>query len=195
MSSDNTPSADPRVERSRRLICDAALDELAEVGYGAMSIESIAKRAGVGKATIYRHWSGKLDLLASAVDSISTQMDVSPEGTVRDRAIELLTWLANYLSDGGPASACMPAMVSAAQYDESVREFHHRFSAERRAILIGIIDDGKRAGEIRNDADSQMLAEMLVGPLFYRRLMTSGTFPAADVDKIVDAALASVQTG
>ena len=85
-------------------------------------------------------------------------------------------------------------MVSAAQYDESVREFHHRFSAERRAILINVLDDGKRAGEISADADTQMLAEMLVGPLFYRRLMTSESFPAADVDKIVDAAFASIRT-
>ena len=194
MSSDDIQPTDPRVERSRRLICEAALDELAEVGYGAVNIESIAKRAGVGKATIYRHWEGKLGLLASALESISTEVQVSAVGTVRDRTIELLTWLANYLSDGSSASACMPAMVSAAQYDDSVREFHHRFSAERRAILIDVLDDGKRAGEISADADTQMLAEMLVGPLFYRRLMTSESFPAADVDKIVDAAFASVRT-
>jgi TetR/AcrR family transcriptional regulator of autoinduction and epiphytic fitness len=194
VSSDDTQSTDPRVERSRRLICEAALDELAEVGYGAMNMESIAKRASVGKATIYRHWDGKLGLLVSALESISTEVQVSDVGTVRDRTIELLTWLANYLSDGSSASACMPAMVSAAQYDESVREFHHRFSAERRAILVGVLEDGKRAGEISGDADTQMLAEMLVGPLFYRRLMTPHTFPAADVSKIVDVAFASVRT-
>ena len=57
---------DPRIERSRRVILEAALAELGEVGYGALTIESVAARAGVGKSTIYRHWSGKLNLVEDA---------------------------------------------------------------------------------------------------------------------------------
>src|SRR5947207_78275 len=55
---------DPRIERSRMVILQAAVEELAEVGYGAFTIESVAARAGVGKSTIYRHWPDKLALLA-----------------------------------------------------------------------------------------------------------------------------------
>ncbi|HEY3485891.1 MAG TPA: helix-turn-helix domain-containing protein, partial [Ilumatobacteraceae bacterium] len=70
---------DPRVERSRRVIMEATLDELGEVGYGALSIESVARRAGVGKATVYRHWDGKLDLVT---DSLVTLKSIirPPEG-------------------------------------------------------------------------------------------------------------------
>src|SRR5205807_9252928 len=57
---------DPRIERSRRVILEAALAELGEAGYGALTIESVAPRAGVGKSTIYRHWSGKLTLVEDA---------------------------------------------------------------------------------------------------------------------------------
>src|SRR4029450_13783209 len=53
---------DPRVERSRRVILEATLGELGEVGYGTLTIEAVAARAGVGKSTIYRHWPGKLEL-------------------------------------------------------------------------------------------------------------------------------------
>ncbi len=51
---------DPRIERTRRVVLEATLDELASVGYGALTVESVARRAGVGKATMYRHWAGKL---------------------------------------------------------------------------------------------------------------------------------------
>ena len=61
-------SLDPRIERSRRVILEAALDELGAVGYGALTIEGVAARAGVGKSTIYRHWPGKLPLVEDALD-------------------------------------------------------------------------------------------------------------------------------
>jgi TetR/AcrR family transcriptional regulator of autoinduction and epiphytic fitness len=182
---------DPRIERSRRLICDAALDEMGEVGYGAMTIESIARRAGVGKATVYRHWNGKLDLIESALDSVSTEMVIPDTGSTRDRIAAVLVLLASYLSDAeARGSACMPALVSAAQYDDAVRDSHHRFSAARRQVLIDLIDDGKTSGELTTAADSQLLAEMLVGPLFYGRLMSGQMFPPDRVGEIIDVVLA-----
>src|SRR4029078_13124760 len=60
-------SLDPRIERSRRVILEAALEELGAVGYGALTIEGVAARAGVGKSTIYRHWPGELPLVQGAV--------------------------------------------------------------------------------------------------------------------------------
>ncbi|MGI9646037.1 MAG: TetR/AcrR family transcriptional regulator [Ilumatobacteraceae bacterium] len=179
-----TVDLDPRVERSRKVICDATLDELADVGYGAMTIESIAKRAGVGKATIYRHWNGKLDLVESALDGLKADMVVPAEGTARERITALLVWLAGYLADSR-LSSCMPAMVSAAQYDDAVRAFHHRFTAERRQVMIEIVEDGIRSGEFPADWEPQLVAEALAGPLFYRRLMTPAPFPPDEVDRIV----------
>lgn len=183
-------SVDPRVERSRRLICEAAIVELAEVGYGAMTIESIARRAGVGKATVYRHWTGKLDLLESALTSITTEIVIPETGTARERIRAVLIWLAEYLEDEtSPSSACLPALVSAAQYDEAVRNSHRRFSAERRQVLIDVIDDGKSSGDIDTQIDSELLAETLVGPLFYGRLFSGTPFPPERVDEILDLLL------
>ena len=179
-----TVELDPRVERSRQVICDATLDELAQVGYGAMTIESIANRAGVGKATIYRHWNGKLDLVESALDHLKADMVVPAEGTARERITALLGWLARYLADSR-LSSCLPAMVSAAQYDDAVRAFHHRFTAERRQVMVELVEDGIRGGEFPSDWDPQLVAEALAGPLFYRRLMTPSPYPPDEVDEIV----------
>src|SRR5471032_3535335 len=71
---DTGPMIDPRVERSRQVILQAALDELGEVGYGTFRIESVAARAGVGKSTIYRHWPDKLALIADAFETFHVQM-------------------------------------------------------------------------------------------------------------------------
>src|ERR1700733_10967412 len=81
---------DPRVERSRQAILQAALDELGEVGYGTFRIESVAARAGVGKSTIYRHWPDKLALIADAFETFHVQMDPDiGERTARE-SVELL---------------------------------------------------------------------------------------------------------
>jgi len=183
-----TLDRDPRVERSRRAIQEATVDELAEVGYGAMTIESIAKRAGVGKATIYRQWRGKVDLVESVLEMIREDAVVRVDGTVRERVTSLLQWLAYYLSDSRAAS-CMPAMVSAAHFDDAVGEFHFRFADERRQVLVDLLSEGSASGELDSDLDAGLTAEVLVAPFFYRRLMTNEVFPTADVDRLVGAVL------
>src|SRR5256885_1383400 len=72
---------DPRIERSRRVILEAALEELGQAGYGALTIESVAARAGVGKSTIYRHWPGKLALVEDAFRTLKAQTLVLVPGT------------------------------------------------------------------------------------------------------------------
>src|SRR5262245_14991403 len=86
---------DPRIERSRRVILEAALEELGEVGYGALTIESVAARAGVGKSTIYRHWSGKLALVEDAFRTMKAQALVPTAGTIRERIVAYLEQVAN----------------------------------------------------------------------------------------------------
>lgn len=180
---------DPRVERSRRLICEAAIAELSEVGYGAMSVESIARRAGVGKATVYRHWNGKLDLVASALEQTKDEMELPVTETVRERIVLLIRWVATYLADV-ERSGALPALISASVYDESVRDFHHRFSSERRRVLVGLLDEGVAAGEFDlGGADHVLVAETLVGPLFYERMNTPSPFDPARVTEVVDLVL------
>jgi AcrR family transcriptional regulator len=181
-----TPPAgpDPRIERSRTAILQATVDELRTVGYGAMSIESIAARAQVGKATIYRHWRGKLDLVESALETLKQDITVPVDGTVRERIVAFLTSLAGFLTDSD-LSACLPALVSAAQYDDSVREFQRRFSGARRQALVDLVASGIEGGDLPAGLDPELVAELLVGPLFYRRLMGSDPFPPDRVGELV----------
>jgi AcrR family transcriptional regulator len=178
------PGSDPRVERSRSVIHRATIDELAEVGYGAMTIESIARRAGVGKATVYRHWRGKLDLVASALETLKEDIFAPTEGTVRERVTALLIGLAVHLSDADLAR-CLPALISAAQYDDSVREFQRAFSRERRRVLVDLLTEGIASGEFDADLDAELAAAVLAGPLFYARLLSHEPFPPERVEQVV----------
>jgi AcrR family transcriptional regulator len=179
---------DPRVERSRRIILEAVLDELGKVGYGALTIEGVAARAGVGKSTIYRHWPGKLELVEDAFRTLKASVVVPEDGTLRERVIAILQQVAGLLRES-TYSACMPALIDAAERDPRVRAFHTRFSAERRAVLVDILRDAVESGELPPTADPELLADALVGPILVRRLMlTEPVGPeiaAALVDQIL----------
>jgi TetR/AcrR family transcriptional regulator, regulator of autoinduction and epiphytic fitness len=180
---------DPRVERSRMLILSAAVEELADVGYGRVTIESIAARAGVGKSTIYRHWPDKLALIADAFETFHEQMvpDLG-ELPVRDAVVLLLGHVAEVVVDS-TFSRCIPALIEGAERDQRVREFHHRYSAERRQSLIDLITRGIREGQIKRSIDPELATITLLGAIFYRRLMTSKPFDPADAMQLVNLVL------
>jgi TetR/AcrR family transcriptional regulator, regulator of autoinduction and epiphytic fitness len=161
---------DPRVERSRRVILEAVLAELGEVGYGAMTIEGVAARAGVGKSTIYRHWPGKLELVEDAFRTVKAEVAVPPQGSIRDRVIGILEQIADLVAES-TYSACMPALIEAAERDPRVHDFHCRFSTERRAVLVSVLRHAVESGELAEGTDPEILADALVGPILMRRLM------------------------
>jgi TetR/AcrR family transcriptional regulator of autoinduction and epiphytic fitness len=181
---------DPRIERSRRVILEAVLVELGLVGYGALTIEAVAARAGVGKSTIYRHWSGKLDLVEDAFRTLKAQALVPESGTLRERLTAFLEQVAQLVEES-TYSACMPALIDAAERDPQVRAFHTNFSAERRAVLVDVLRDAVKTGELPKDADPELLADALVGPIVMRRLMFSEPFDPKLVPALVDQVLPS----
>src|SRR5262245_8638859 len=122
---------DPRVERSRRIILSAALEVMAEVGYGGLTIEAVAARAGVGKSTVYRHWTGNLDLVEDAIRNLKAAVPYPTTGSVRDRLTELLRHIATAMTDS-TWSHCLPAIIEAAERDPEVMTVHRRLAVERR---------------------------------------------------------------
>lgn len=186
---DREPPGDPRVEYSRRVIRRAALAELAEAGYGGFAIESVAARAGVGRSTVYRHWDGKLALIADALQTLNEQP--GPEigaGNPRARVEGILRHLAEVLTSS-PFSECVPALIHAADHDATVREFHHDYSARRRQGLVEAIAAGVASEDFAAATDPDAASLALAGALFYRRLMTSQAPDAALVSTLVNVVL------
>ncbi len=179
---------DPRVERSRRVILSAALDVLAEQGYGGLTIEAVAARAGVGKSTVYRHWSGKLGLVEDAIRSLKSAVASPTTGSVRERLTELLQQIARAMDDSA-WSNCLPAIIEAAGRDPEVMSIHRRLASERRQYLVDLLAEGAATGEVPAGIDLGLLAECLVGPIILRRLMLYERFDDASVRQLLDQLL------
>mgnify|MGYP001413984245 CR=1 FL=1 len=167
---------DPRIERSRQVIRQAAVDELGAAGYGAFTIESVAARAGVAKSTIYRHWPDKLALIADTFETFHEHAVPDIRGASPRERVELLVRHVAQIVADSPFSACIPALIEGAERDRRVREFHHRYSAVRRQSLIDVIAEGVAAGEFSPDADPALAAQALLGAIFYGRLMAGRPF-------------------
>jgi TetR/AcrR family transcriptional regulator of autoinduction and epiphytic fitness len=177
---------DPRIERSRQVILQAVLDELSELGYGALTIESVARRAGVGKATIYRHWADKITLIADAFKLLQQQRD--PElvtGSPREKLERILRHVADVVADS-PFSSCLPALIEGAERDRAVRRFHHHFQAEARKPTIELISRGIATGDFPSRIDPEIAAFALLGAIFFCRLMTNTPFPEERVHDLIE---------
>jgi TetR/AcrR family transcriptional regulator, regulator of autoinduction and epiphytic fitness len=171
------------------VILTAAVEELAEVGYGQVRMESVAARAGIAKSTLYRHWPDKLALIADAFETFHEQMVPElGELPARDAVALLIRHVAEVVMDS-TFSRCIPALIEGAERDPRVRDFHHGYGAERRQALIDLIARGVERGEIAASVDPELATVTLLGALFYRRLMTGVPFDPNDAGRLVGLVL------
>lgn len=176
---------DPRIQRTRDAVLPATLTVLADRGFANFTMEGVAEAAGVAKSTVYRYWPSRLALLRDALDGLNRQPEVALEaGPARARIERLLEHLAAALADS-LLSACIPALVEAAEHHPEVAEFLHQYSDRRRSALTSVIRKGVEAGELPAHLDPELAALALSGPIFYRRLMTAAPLSAADVPGLV----------
>ncbi len=155
-----------------------ALSELAAVGYGAFTIEAVARRSGVAKSTIYRHWPGKLALIADALDTLNVQTPagaLAAEAPPRERVEQLLQHLADAFRDP-VITGCTPALIEASEHDAEVRAFHHAYATARRQALVDAIADGVSDGSFPAGVDPDIAATAMAGAIVYRRVMTDTPF-------------------
>jgi TetR/AcrR family transcriptional regulator of autoinduction and epiphytic fitness len=183
---------DPRIERSREVVLAAALELLTEVGFGDLTIEAVAARSGVAKSTIYRHWHGKLDLVASAFAELKSDSQTVPApGPVRQRVVEILTELAVHVQDPTWRRACLPALIEASARCPEVAELSRQVAEMGAAPLVQVLDEAVAAEELRLPAGATTadLADALVGPILLRALFHRDHLDPGDVPALVDLVL------
>jgi AcrR family transcriptional regulator len=171
------------------VILEAAVEELGDVGYGGVTIESVAARAGVGKSTIYRHWPDKLALIADAFETFHVQMVPDLVNRSARESVELLVRHVAEVVVDSTFARCIPALIDGAARDPRVREFHHGYSAERRQALIDLIARGVQDGEFRRGLDPELATTALLGVIFYRRLMTGEPLDPDRAGEVVELIL------
>jgi AcrR family transcriptional regulator len=182
----------PRSQAAHLAILQAALDLLAEVGYDGLSIEAVAQRAGVSKATIYRRWTSKAALTIDVLESIAASHATIDTGTTRGDLLELLdrVFLAINHSQYG---AVLTALASELQRNPEIAEtFRGRFLAARRGSMLVVLQRGIERGELRPDCDLDLVIDLLVAPLYYRRLVSGMPLTPEYAAAVVDAVLSGV---
>lgn len=176
---------DPRIERTRHAVLEGTLEVLGERGYGAFTIELVAERARVAKSTIYRYWSTKLELIVDALEALNQQpRRPRAEGTARAQIEELVEHLAVAFTDS-VLSACIPALIEAAEHHPEVATFLHGYSRARRQTLVDAIAAGVASGELPAHLDADLAALALSGPVIYCRTMTGDPLPPGRAGDLV----------
>ncbi len=178
----------PRNVAADRAILDAALDEYAERGYEGFCVDAVAARAGVAKATVYRRHCSKLALVMAAVDAFVVEESPSPDtGTLRGDLLQRVRSLRR-LATGERGSVIRRLASDSGTFPE-VAEAHRAFIATRRTEGRALVQQAVARGEIASTVDAELIADLTVGPVFYRAILTNEPISDSYLRNLVDAAL------
>jgi EmrB/QacA subfamily drug resistance transporter len=167
-----TSAAQKLAPASRRSIVDATLSILAEGGLSSLNVNGIAARSGVATATIEHLWSSKLDMVVQALDSVFARGPVPDTGSFRTDCDIYLTNFASTLSRGDAAPVIAALVGEAGRDPRLAAALRARLIEPRRAAVREMIQRGMDRGELDGVTDTELIADVLAGPLFHRLLIT-----------------------
>lgn len=176
----------PRDERSGAAIIQAATELVVENGYAATSIGAIAARAGVGKDTVYRRWSGKPELVYEAVFTASDTADLPDTGTLEGDLAVVVQSLVEEFSTPAAASALPGLLADFAATRELRATIRSRFLQPAKERLVTVFDRAEQRGETGADLPVDLVLDTLAGAVFFH-LGVIGEHPAPDLARRIAA--------
>ena len=179
-----------RSEEARLAVLEAADDLLVEKGFAGVTMEGIAARAGVAKQTIYRWWSTKTDVLMDAfLQDADEDLTPSDSGDLATDLRAYLRRLALFLGESDPG-AVFRALLAQAQHDPAfAREFRSRCLDPQRHRDRLLLEQAVAAGRLPADLDLDAETDQLVGPLYYRAVVSAEPVGESFTDTLVEAFL------
>lgn len=181
---------DPRIVETQRLVKEATLDLIAEIGFEGTTVELIAERSGVSRTTIYRHWPDPSVLFLEAFDP--TSVDRQPPALTGDFATDLDAYVhhvAERLNDDLFAAA-LAAQVDKARRDPQYRAAHLRYAVTRNEHGVKLFRAGIADGTLRDDLDPGHETDLILGFLVFQRLMKYRRLDSSLVSVLRDGVLA-----
>jgi AcrR family transcriptional regulator len=180
----------PRSEEAHQAILDATLALLGEVGYSALTVEGVAQRAGVGKATIYRRWSSKLPLVVEAFGALPGFEDVDAGSLERDLKETLKKYLEAFNTTA--LGTVFPSLAGERAHNPELSKLIEPVARARREPFVRIFERARIRGEISDDVDLGLAADLVLGPISVTLFFRGGLLSPKMVDPIVDLALAGI---
>lgn len=180
---------DPRIDRA---VFDATAALLAEVGYNGLSLEAVARRAGVGRPSLYRRWSSKAALVVDALGAIAGTDPAPDTGSLRGDLTALTVAMAA-LYDTPLARQVVPGLLGdLARQPDLADRFRTDYIEPRRTSTKHALSRAVARGEIPPVTDPEQVCDLLAGPLLLRAFVLDRRTSETEATALVDAVLATV---
>ncbi len=177
---------DPRVVRTRQAVREAVRSLVQRAGFEAVSHQQVAAEAGIGRATVYRHWPNRTDLLLDAIAEVEAPRDWQTSGELATDLARELERLQRTLSSS-PLVPELVALIGRAEWDAELRETKAALLASGTAGLRQALEAAIERRELPADHDLDTTIARLAGPLFYRRVLAHAPVEDAFVTTIIAA--------
>lgn len=175
----------PRSAAADAAILTAALTLVTEVGIGGLSMDDIATRAGVSKATIYRRWESKEALILDALNTGIGHLDLIDTGTLAGDLSAYMLGLAEKLRHGTKTRDLIPHLVAAAAGNPALQPALDQYARVRTRPLRDLFQRAIDRGELPDDTDVTIAIELLLGAVTHRRLFSGAVYDGPDADTLV----------
>jgi AcrR family transcriptional regulator len=182
----------PRSAAADGAIIQATLELLLDHGYRGLTMEQVRARSGVGKATLYRRYGSKQELVTAVVRHLNQDIPVPDTGTVRD---DILAVAGSVLAAAARVGAAtfMPRMLAESAGDAEMHAiFYENLVAPRRAVMAEVLRRGIERGELRADLDVELAIDVLTGPWIYRLLISGGDMKDMKPQALLDLVLGGI---
>ena len=182
----------PRSERAEQAILDATIEAVGDCGIEGVRCEDVAARAGVGKATLYRRWPGKEDLLIAAFAAMKAPLPEPRGESVRDDLIAMLEVLAADAEDPRHAQQYALLHGEGQRYPRLLARYKDLVVEPRRELMRSVLRRGAASGELRPDIDVEVAMLALTGAVFARGRHDSPPADPAFATRLVDELLLGI---
>jgi len=184
-----------RGPKVRAAVLTAALAEVAEVGYAALSVDNVARRAGVHKTTVYRHWKDRAGLITGALtqhvaDEVPVPDTHAIDTDLREYARSVVRWLTS-----SPGQVVFAAIMSDAAHLPEIANVKRRFFEDRFRRLKPVITGAIDRGELPAGTDPSELHNALLAPIYLRLLVTAEPVDETTAEIAARVALAAARAG
>lgn len=183
----------PRNAATEKAILAASYDLLLENGFEFVTVEKIAERAKVSKATIYKWWPNKAAVVMDGfLSAAMARLPVPDTGSVSQDIVLQVSNLANFLTSR--EGQVLNELIAEGQFDRKLaEEYRSRYFTPRRLDSRRILERGVQRGELKQDLDLELCIDLLYGPLFYRLLVTGEKIDEAFIEVLINYAFTGIQ--
>ena len=168
-------------------ITEAVLDELAAQGYGRLSMEAVAKRAGVGKSALYRRWPSKHDMVVAVLSELSVPLaDVPDTGSLRGDLLATVRAVHGWLTHPRFAPIFPDLIAEAVRNPALAAAIHDTIGEPRRAFGAATLRRAIERGELPADLNLELALDLVAAPIYWRLTVRQAPVEPDYLDQLVE---------